>query len=309
MLSFSAALLFDLGLAIVLIAGVARLLHGQGRAALLSYLAYLLAWSALVVYMLVFLYAPHLLPEGAQRGYMLLNSVFVVPLNGLVACFFVDFVWRWLDKPMPRWLRFGLPAPFLVILFLYAREMLGRLSTDAPSGSFVLSPPVSLGLMFACLLGASLHVALAGRRMPDREEGRRMRLFAVATGAGLSIALLFAIGADSFLGPEWHNATTSMFFASANLGGWIHVRRSFEPRARAVGTGLAAADLSRLEERYGISPREREVISLMILGKSNREIAAALFISPETVKKHVYNSYRKIGVKNRVQLVNALLDA
>jgi hypothetical protein len=33
-----------------------------------------------------------------------------------------------------------------------------------------------------------------------------------------------------------------------------------------------------------------------------------LFISLETVKKHIYNAYRKIGVRNRVQLVNAVLE-
>ena len=57
-----------------------------------------------------------------------------------------------------------------------------------------------------------------------------------------------------------------------------------------------------------MTPREREVISLVITGRSNREITEDLFISPETVKKHIYNAYRKIGVRNRVQLVNAVLE-
>ena len=35
---------------------------------------------------------------------------------------------------------------------------------------------------------------------------------------------------------------------------------------------------------------------------ANKEIADRLFISTETVKKHIYNVYRKLGVQNRVQL-------
>ncbi len=52
----------------------------------------------------------------------------------------------------------------------------------------------------------------------------------------------------------------------------------------------------------GLSPREAEVIGLVLRGFSNREIEKQLFISMETVKKHVSNVYRKLGVKNRLQL-------
>jgi DNA-binding NarL/FixJ family response regulator len=37
-------------------------------------------------------------------------------------------------------------------------------------------------------------------------------------------------------------------------------------------------------------------------GYANKEIADRLFISTETVKKHIYNVYKKLGVQNRVQL-------
>ena len=52
----------------------------------------------------------------------------------------------------------------------------------------------------------------------------------------------------------------------------------------------------------GLSPRESEVIGLILRGFDSREIEKRLFISPETVKKHVSNVYRKLGVKNRMQL-------
>lgn len=56
----------------------------------------------------------------------------------------------------------------------------------------------------------------------------------------------------------------------------------------------------------GITEREGEVVRLLLAGRSNREIAGILHISAATVKTHILNIYRKLGVKNRVQLVNTL---
>lgn len=66
--------------------------------------------------------------------------------------------------------------------------------------------------------------------------------------------------------------------------------------------GISNNHLERLYEKYNISKREREVILLIREGKSNKEIEDQLYISLQTVKDHIYNIYRKTGVKNRVQL-------
>lgn len=55
-------------------------------------------------------------------------------------------------------------------------------------------------------------------------------------------------------------------------------------------------------QKYGISKRERQIIAGICDGKTNREIADELFITLQTVKDHTYNIYRKVNVRNRVQL-------
>jgi DNA-binding CsgD family transcriptional regulator len=45
-----------------------------------------------------------------------------------------------------------------------------------------------------------------------------------------------------------------------------------------------------------LTPREREVLSLLAQGRSNAAIAAALFISPKVVEKHVANIFDKLGL-------------
>lgn len=54
----------------------------------------------------------------------------------------------------------------------------------------------------------------------------------------------------------------------------------------------------------GPTKKETETLELLVNGNSNAAIARHLGVSPHTVKTHLYNLFRKIGVKNRVQAVN-----
>jgi DNA-binding NarL/FixJ family response regulator len=51
-----------------------------------------------------------------------------------------------------------------------------------------------------------------------------------------------------------------------------------------------------------LSPREKEVLALVAEGYSNKAIAEALFVSPNTVKTHVASLFNKLGADSRVQL-------
>jgi len=53
-----------------------------------------------------------------------------------------------------------------------------------------------------------------------------------------------------------------------------------------------------------LSNREKEILELLSKGLMYKEIAAELFISQETVRKHVYHIYEKLHVNNRVAAVN-----
>lgn len=50
-----------------------------------------------------------------------------------------------------------------------------------------------------------------------------------------------------------------------------------------------------------ISRREREILLYVAQGYTYKEVADKLYLSPETVKKHLGNCYRKLGAGNKVQ--------
>jgi DNA-binding CsgD family transcriptional regulator len=52
-----------------------------------------------------------------------------------------------------------------------------------------------------------------------------------------------------------------------------------------------------------LTPREQDVLDLVAAGWTNREIGAMLFIAPGTVRKHLDNTYAKLGVRSRAQAV------
>ena len=53
---------------------------------------------------------------------------------------------------------------------------------------------------------------------------------------------------------------------------------------------------------------ERRIVELVATGSTNREVAAALFLSTRTVEGHLSRVYGKLGVHSRVELANKLAD-
>jgi DNA-binding CsgD family transcriptional regulator len=57
-----------------------------------------------------------------------------------------------------------------------------------------------------------------------------------------------------------------------------------------------------------LSPRELEVLHLVSTGMTSPEIAATLFVSPHTVKRHMANIREKLGVRSQAAAIAALRD-
>ena len=57
-----------------------------------------------------------------------------------------------------------------------------------------------------------------------------------------------------------------------------------------------------------LTPRETEVLGLVIMGLSTSEIAERVFLSHQGVKAHLTTLFRKFGVRNRSQLILRALD-
>jgi len=57
-----------------------------------------------------------------------------------------------------------------------------------------------------------------------------------------------------------------------------------------------------------MTPREAQIAGQVAEGKSNREVAEALYLTPKTVEFHLTRVYRKLGVRSRSELVRKMSD-
>jgi DNA-binding NarL/FixJ family response regulator len=72
---------------------------------------------------------------------------------------------------------------------------------------------------------------------------------------------------------------------------------------RMVGLGMTMFSPKAEQPAPLLSEREREVLDLIAVGSTNREIAETLYLSPHTVKEHTSSLYRKLRARNRAEAV------
>ncbi len=77
--------------------------------------------------------------------------------------------------------------------------------------------------------------------------------------------------------------------------------------AELAACGVRAQE-HEAENHYGLTPREQVVARLVATGKSNREIAAELYLSIKAIEYHLGNIFAKVGVRSRHQVASRLAD-
>jgi DNA-binding NarL/FixJ family response regulator len=96
------------------------------------------------------------------------------------------------------------------------------------------------------------------------------------------------------------------------------LRQSLE-YARETDVPFLVQQATRILNRHGVSvdatadsplhlltPGERRVVELAVLGHTNRQIAQELFVTVKAVEWHLSNAYRKLSISSRAQLPDAL---
>ena len=82
----------------------------------------------------------------------------------------------------------------------------------------------------------------------------------------------------------------------------------FHHHHEMVNSSLTEDEMSRFAAAYNITPRENDIIKLILIGKSNKEIGDRLYISLQTVKNINSSIYKKLEVRNRIQLYNRIRE-
>jgi DNA-binding NarL/FixJ family response regulator len=152
------------------------------------------------------------------------------------------------------------------------------------------------------VFGSHLDVAVsqAVRQAAGLEPPPRI-LVLVDAASRDELAALFSAGADGALLRSATGDELSLALSDV-LAGKRYLASAFV----SVMAGATTATPGGTPEGT-LTPKEREVLSLLAQGRSNRQIGEALYISGATVKTHLTHLYEKLGVNDRQQAISKAL--
>ncbi len=179
---------------------------------------------------------------------------------------------------------------FIIIILTkgsWAEEAARNLMNLFGVGSLLLTVPAILALIYL---------------RKTKVKGNRQLLKGIAISF-FPIGFYFAI--DILFLPDSAFKTIHIAYAVFAVSVYMYLTKhytiNYEPDVKDV---LPRVD--RFYKIFNISERETEIIDALVVGKTNKEIAAELYISINTVKTHIKNIYRKLDVKNRIQLIHKI---
>lgn len=162
-------------------------------------------------------------------------------------------------------------------------------SASAADELAFLSPRLDVVLITAAADQTGLADAVRAARdaMPDTAL---IAIWRVADGVGEARRALRA-GADGILSDEG-------------------LTRTLASTIDAVRNALVCVpgEIRAMLESESLSLREKQILSLMVRGSTNAEIAAKLFLAESTVKSHLSSAYTKLGVRSRTEAATMILD-
>jgi len=161
--------------------------------------------------------------------------------------------------------------------------------------NFCHRSPVSWALV-APLLGLALTDALDGRS--PRASRRLGAVAALAARAGLASSPNFQGTLDQAV-----TLATNSLGRAAFLAEWETGRRNPTPVVEEAFSTAGTASATPRDDSYTLqmrlTPREREVLHLIVAGFTDRDVAAHLFISERTASKHVSKILQKLEAVSR----------
>ncbi|WP_319415778.1 helix-turn-helix transcriptional regulator [Marispirochaeta aestuarii] len=281
------------------------------RNRLLSYLLSIQALFLLGMALVMFIYYFQSMPGDHDEGVIGLLLFLATGTNTALWVLVLLLMRRMLPPPsLPR-------APailgqfFVSLVILKSAANMGMVFLAGSSGGGIIALTGVRGWNLAGHLLTALAMASFGLlaiRSVNAKEPAALRSLLKAYGlctlvfapAGFLESLIQSAGID------WLAAFSldHLYYLAWNMVSMSAAMRLF--RSVGEGSGIMEAVPPERVQALGLSPREAEIAVMIAHGLANKEIAHRLFISPATVRTHIYNLYQKAGARSRVELLNKL---
>jgi DNA-binding CsgD family transcriptional regulator len=287
------------GLGVLLAEGLVR---KRGQGFLRSYSRHIALWNAhALVQIMQALLGTEFLPPAAWEALGTVTAPIVFLCLGASLYFLLLFAAQLVGRRPPRSFPAVYAALWAGVLVIYALAAGAGPSTAAPPYRSFFSFAFFL-MKTGTVLAAMGALLLASAKVRAADEKRSLGLLAGTYLAGFLLFQLSVAGVIPLAGLPGHDYWLALVQIGFHLPVLAALGAYARRRAASGRDGLTPAAAPSDLAGTGLTPREAEIVGLVMRGFSNKEIEAKLFISLETVKKHLSTIYRKLGVRNRLQL-------
>lgn len=243
---------------------------------------YVLSFGDLIIAVLIFLWIKFL-----TYGYADTTVERIRKAADLYIMFYIGiWVFAMVFLPEQFILRLFIDIPLIIILFLGSGVLIYRSSKGTKDKKLL-----SYGYMVALLMGINYGVYFLS-------EGESVLSHDPVFGLLVDYTILIWVALN----------LVNFFFVNSKLSvGLFNEEMRTVPRSEKEEPIPSDLDgIKELSKEYGLTAREIDLVEKLYDGKNNSTIAEELFISERTVKAHLYNIYKKLGAKNRIEVIKII---
>ncbi|HEY4325713.1 MAG TPA: helix-turn-helix transcriptional regulator [Mucilaginibacter sp.] len=264
-------------------------------------------WFLLLLFlMLLYNITGGLFPDAKIPIAVSVQEMIAYGTGFLMASYFPFYFFKAFELKALRWhALFGVPLflalPYL-IFFVIVYAINGKLDVDIRIGMII-------PFCYALVLLWVMFKAIRHKYKENRDKKKYLEETALycAVTPWAALAFFGLVEANQTIEVLCTNtgivAITILFLKkSISNARQEYNKKQIEPKI----DGLSSEEFIANCLHFGLTRMEILVVQQVFKGKSNKEIAAQLNVSEETVKKHIQNALRKTGAKNRTELLHKL---
>lgn len=260
----------------------------------------------LLLLMLLYNITGGLFPDPKIRIPLNIQEMIAYGTGFLMASYFPFYFYKGFDLKALRWhALFGVPLFLIlpyVVFFVIVYAINGQLNVDIRFGMIV---PLIYAIVLLCVIFKAIHHKYSANRNNLNYLEEIAMCCAVTPWAALAF---FGIVEESQLTEVLCTNTGIVIITALFIARSVQMARQDFNNKLLTSTidGMSPEEFLANCMHYGVTRSEILVIQKIYKGMKNSEIAEAMFISEETVKKHIQNIFKKTAVKNRAALIHKL---
>ena len=236
---------------------------------------------------------------------LFLNGL-AVPFCLIGLYFYIIFIRELLEQKRSRRLRTSLIIIGMLMMAIFTVDYIEYLNSAGGSIPDFITISVALINIIFCLISyaAILQILFYRKKIKVRANRKSLVSFAILV---IALDSLYFIFLYKLLARDLLYYFVPIVFFLSPLIQLVYIKLSLDRFYMFHPLQFESlADSSDVYKKQNITEREKEIIELIRLGKSNREIHEMLFISLQTVKNYISTIYQKLNVRNRVELTNLI---